>query len=149
MYLSRPRNQETDLHGNLTVKSFLLILIAISLGSAGQICLKLGLGPNKIPVDRSSLINTLANFMRAVWDPYVISGLLFYVVSTFFYLMALSRVRLSVAYPLISMSYILVVILSAVLLKEHVTWKYASIGLLLISAGVTFIGLGLGQTGGR
>ncbi len=61
----------------------------------------------------------------------------------------ISRVRLSVAYPLISMSYFLVVILSAVILHEKVNWKMAITGLAFISAGVSFIGLGLGRSGGE
>jgi drug/metabolite transporter (DMT)-like permease len=82
-------------------------------------------------------------------NPYVLAGLACYVISTFFWLLILSKVRLSVAYPMISMAYIVVVILSAVVLKEHVDWRYAGAGLLLIVGGVSFIGFGLGQMGGK
>jgi drug/metabolite transporter (DMT)-like permease len=39
------------------------------------------------------------------------------------------------------MSYFLVVILSATVLHERVQWKFAIVGLALISIGVSFIGL--------
>jgi drug/metabolite transporter (DMT)-like permease len=52
-----------------------------------------------------------------------------------------------VAYPLISMSYPLVVVLSATILHEQVKWVLVIAGLAFISAGVSFIGLGLGRGG--
>ena len=63
----------------------------------------------------------------------------------FTWLLLLSKVRLSVAYPMISISYVFVVILSSLVLHESVAWSWAIPGLLLISGGVSFIGLGLGR----
>lgn len=132
-----------SLQGNLTPSSFGLIWIAISLGSAGQILLKLGLGHNDL--GGGGLAGTLLKILGAMANPYVFCGLALYVISTFFWILVLSRVRLSVAYPLISMSYFVVVILSALVLHENVNWGYAIAGLMFISAGVSFIGLGLGR----
>ncbi len=135
------------MQGNLTLGSFGLICIAITLGGFGQIFLKLGLGHKDLM--GSSVGQTIVRILSAMAVPTVLLGLACYVVSTFFWLLVLSKVRLSVAYPLISMSYILVVVLSSTVLKEHIDWRYAAAGLLLISAGVTFIGLGMGQVGGK
>ena len=88
---------------------------------------------------------TVVAILHAMMTPKVLGGLAFYAVSTLFWLMAVSRVRLSVAYPLISMSYPLVVVLSATILHEQVRWPFAVAGLAFISAGVSFIGLGLGR----
>ncbi|MCE5200641.1 hypothetical protein LLG39_16875, partial [bacterium] len=117
--------------------------IAITLGSIGQIFLKLGLGTKKLA--DPSVLQTFLNILRAMEAPYVLIGLALYIVSTFFWMFVLSKVRLSVAYPLISMSYFLVVILSGTLLHEQVNWMLAGVGLALISIGVSFIGVGLGQ----
>ncbi len=133
-----------DLQGNLTPASFGIICIAISLGSFGQIFLKLGLGAKKLAA--GSVMQTFVNILHAMAAPYVLLGLGLYVVSTLFWIVVLSKVRLSVAYPLISMSYILVVILSGCMLHEQVNWIYGGIGLALISIGVSFIGVGLGQS---
>ena len=130
--------------GNLTPASFGLIWIAITLGSFGQVFLKLGLGKGGIP-GGSTAIATVLNIVLAMLEPRVLAGLTLYVISTFFWMMVLSRVRLSVAYPLISMSYFLVVVLSAVVLHERVNWLLAIVGLVFISGGVSFIGLGLGR----
>lgn len=133
------------MQGNLKPSSFGLICIAITLGGFGQVFLKKGLGHGGIAAGHS-LFQTILNILCAMTQHFVLIGLLLYAVSTLFWLMALSRVRLSVAYPLISLSYPLVVVLSATILHEQVKWVFAVAGLVLISAGVTFIGLGLGQS---
>jgi len=53
-------------------------------------------------------------------------------------------VPLSTAYPMISMGYVVVVVLSALILREPVRWVSAVPGLVLIVAGVSLIGMGLG-----
>lgn len=130
--------------GNLTLSSFGLLLIAITLGSFGQIFLKLGMAENGI-ISNGSMLQIITSLASAMVEPKVMIGLSIYVISTFFWLLVLSRVRLSVAYPLISMSYFLVVILSATILHEQINWRYAIAGLMFISAGVSFIGFGLGK----
>ncbi|MCL5105232.1 MAG: multidrug resistance protein [Armatimonadetes bacterium] len=131
------------MQGNLTPGSFGLIWIAITLGSFGQILLKLGLGHKDL--GGGSIVATLFKIVLAMTNPYLLGGLALYIISTFFWILVLSRVRLSVAYPLISMSYFMVVILSALVLHERVNWAYAVAGLAFISAGVSCIGLGLGR----
>jgi drug/metabolite transporter (DMT)-like permease len=131
--------------GNLTPRSFCLLCIAITLGGFGQVFLKWGLPPGSI-AGGHGFVETVLAVLGAMITPKVLAGLAFYGISTFFWLMAVSRVRLSVAYPLISMSYPLVVVLAALLLPdEKPNWIYAIAGLAFISAGVSFIGLGLGR----
>lgn len=122
-----------------------MLLISITLGSFGQICLKYGLSGDKLGGSSCSLAATFLCILTAMLHPYVLLGLTLYVLSTVTWLMLLSKVRLSVAYPMISISYLLVVALSAVLLHERINWLFAGGGLLLISGGVSFIGLGLGN----
>lgn len=134
--------------GNLSASSFGLIVFSVMLGSLGQICIKMGIGAGKIAI-ASSPIQTFVNILSAMIKPYSIIGLGLYVVSTFVWFLVVSRVKLSVAYPMISMSYILVVVLSAVILHEKVDWRFAIAGLLFISIGVSLIGYGLGTSAGK
>lgn len=137
------------MEGNLTFRSFLLLLFNLILGSFGQICLKDGLRGGDLARHSTSILATLVSIVHAMLNPYVLLGLGLYVLSVFTWLLLLSKVRLSVAYPMISISYLFVVALSAIILHEHVNWPYAIGGLMLISTGVTFIGIGLGQAGAR
>jgi len=124
----------------LTAATFGLIWVTLVLLSCGQVLIKLGLGGQGIPVG-SNPARTVLNIMAAAFRPRVFAGFCFYVVGTLVWLFVLSRVSLSIAFPLFSMSYFLVVILSATVLKERVAWRYAIVGLVLISIGVSFIGL--------
>jgi drug/metabolite transporter (DMT)-like permease len=141
------------LEGNLTPRSFLLLLISITLGSFGQICLKAGMMTSAAGVKTDefarqthSMVGTFLGILRTMGHPFVILGLSLYVISTLTWLLLLSKVRLSVAYPMISISYVFVVILSSLLLRgENVAWGWAIPGLLLISGGVSIIGFGLGR----
>lgn len=128
--------------GNLTVASFGMLLVSLVLGSFGQVFLKLGMGEHKIVV---SGFQTLANVIHRASNPWVIGGLLLYVGSAFVWLLVISRVRLGLAYPMISISYFLVAVLSSAVLHEPVNWRCALAGLILISAGVSLIGFGMGQ----
>lgn len=128
--------------GELTFSSFALICLFVVMVSFAQILMKLGVGSRKIV--SSGPAGTLANILSAAFRPLTMAGLFIYVAATLVWLLVLSRVPLSVAYPMMSMSYLLVVILSATLLRERVDWRLAAAGLLLISGGVTCIGLGMG-----
>ena len=132
--------------GNLTLNSFGLLCVAITLGSFGQVLLKLGMGKHGIATG-STPFHTILNIIMVMITPKVLCGLSLYVISTFFWLLVLSRVRLSVAYPMISMSYILVVVLSSTILHERIQWSIAGAGLFFIALGVSFIGIGMGQGG--
>jgi drug/metabolite transporter (DMT)-like permease len=135
--------------GNLTFRSFLLLLFNLTLGSFGQLFLKMGL-PDDLSGHSRSVLTTLVAILHAMTNSWVLLGLGLYSLSVITWLLLLSKVRLSVAYPMISISYFFVVALAAVSpLHEHVRWSYAAGGLLLISAGVTFIGVGLGHAGAK
>ena len=70
----------------------------------------------------------------------MLSGLFAYGLSTLIYIPALRGGELSVLYPIISLSFALVAILSGFLLGERMNWlKWG--GIACIIAGVSFIGL--------
>lgn len=126
----------------LTLSSFLMICIFVTMVSIGQVLIKKSLGTKVLLA--GSPVTTFGNIVRSMFHPLLISGLVLYVIGTLIWILVLSRVKLSVAYPMMSMSYFLVVILSATVLRERVNWRLAIAGLLLISGGVSLIGLGMG-----
>lgn len=127
---------------DLTPSTFLMICVFVTVISFGQVLIKLSLGKKVLHAETP--VATLCNIVRAFFHPLMLTGLALYVAGTLIWILVLSRVRLSVAYPMMSMSYFLVVILSATILREHVRWRFAIAGLLLISGGVSLIGLGMG-----
>ena len=65
-------------------------------------------------------------------------GILFFAVSTVFYLVALSNYNLSVIYPISSLSYVWVTMVSSRYLNEEIS-KYRCAGLTLIVVGVFLV----------
>jgi len=120
--------------------SILLILFSISIAVAGQILLKIGINRIGI-VDFSGLEALKQLFFGVIKSPLVISGLFLYVISAAIWLVVLSAVDLSFAYPFIGLTYVMVLILSRFILKEDVNlirWAGAiiiTIGVIVISRG--------------
>ena len=113
--------------------TLICILLSTLLGVAGQMLLKHGMtrmGEQSLAVGRMGDIG-----MRLATSPWVILGLMVYVSGTFFWLIALSRVELSFAYPFASLSYVLILAAGWALLGETVS--------LLRLAGVVTICLGV------
>lgn len=82
--------------------------------------------------------------IKAIGNPWVFAGFCLYGVSSLIWLKILQKTPLSTAYPLISISYIMVVVLSFLILREPVKWVATIPGLILIMAGVSLIGIGMG-----
>jgi len=110
--------------------TILIILLGVTLAALGQVSWKLGMNLMG-PVTSFSPSNLISILLQ----PYIVLGLIMYGLSTVFWLIALSRMELSFVYPFISLTYILVLVLSYLVLKE-------SIGLNKI-AGTALIILGL------
>ncbi|GAI65407.1 unnamed protein product, partial [marine sediment metagenome] len=80
-------------------------------------------------------------FFGVIKSPLVISGLFLYVISAAIWLVVLSAVDLSFAYPFIGLTYVMVLILSRFILKEDVNLiRWA--GALIITIGVIVISRG-------
>ncbi|NPA76688.1 MAG: EamA family transporter [Candidatus Diapherotrites archaeon] len=94
------------------------IITSAVLASIGQILYKIGVDGNS-------------------WTA-ILAALGIYGISTIFYIYGLKTVPLSVAYPMISISYIIVTIAAAQMFGEAITASKI-IGILLIMAGITLI----------
>lgn len=118
------------------MKNFLMIFFCVLLGVAGQLSLKHGMGSvGRFVPEVSQMVST---FARAFSNPFVVSGFFLYGISSLVWMVILSRVPLSLAYPMISIGYVLVVVLSKVILKEDVSAvRFA--GTLVICAGVVLV----------
>ena len=120
---------------------FALLLAGVALGSLGQVCMKTGLAGDEIALDASPL-RAAANVLPFLIRPLVMAGIGLYVVSTGLWLLVLRRLPLNIAFPMVSLGYVFVVLLSAVVLHEHIRWLFAVPGLSCIVLGVSLIGLG-------
>lgn len=122
------------------MSTVLILLAAVVLATCGQLLLKAGmteLGP-VVGVGLDGVL-PLVGRVAGTWQ--VLLALALFGLSASFWLVTLSRVPLSVAYPVVSLSYVLILIFSVVVLDERprpTVW----IGALLIVSGISLIGFG-------
>ena len=119
------------------LQTVLMVLVPVLIGVVGQILLKKGMSEVG-QFDFGAISQILPQFIRAFLNPYVFMGFVFYFLSSLFWMIVLSKVQLSVAYPMLSLGYVFVLIASWFLFKEPVTvirW----LGVLVIMLGVTLI----------
>ena len=119
------------------MKDFLLIFVNILFTVIGHLMLKHGMSQ----VGRVSSISLLPSIAaRAVFNPFVVFGLLVFLMTSGLWLVVLSRVKLSLAYPMLSISYILAIFFSWLLFKEHIPW-IRIVGAFVICIGVSLVSI--------
>lgn len=117
------------------------ILISIVIGVVGQLLLKKGMntmGGLSLSLPINELVGVL---WRIGTNPYVFFGLAIYLISTVFWLVALSHLDLSYAYPFASLSYALMILGSWLMFGENIT-PFRIVGSLIICCGVIVVSRG-------
>ncbi len=118
------------------MKQLILLLATVSLNVVGQLLMKRGMTTvGAISGDLSVMVPSI---LRAFMNPYVVAGVAAYGFSSIFWLVLLSRVDLSYAYPALSLGYVLITLVSAFVLGEQVSalrWT----GVFIICVGVILI----------
>jgi len=115
----------------LNLVSFSLILTGVLLNAAAQLLLKAG--TNRIGTFEFSLDNILPIAKAVSMHPHILVGLGCYGISVVVWIMALSRVPVSVAYPLLSIGYIVNAFAAWQLFGESLTaQKLVGIGVICI-----------------
>jgi multidrug transporter EmrE-like cation transporter len=84
--------------------SFSLILIGVLLNAAAQLLLKAG--TNAIGHFDFQIANLVPIGLKVATQPHIIGGLGCYVISVVVWILALSRVPVSIAYPMLSIGYV-------------------------------------------
>lgn len=115
----------------MTWLAFALVLTGVLLNATAQILLKAGVRHmGVISLQLPALMK--AGFSLAV-NPYIIGGLTCYVVSVVVWLLALSRVAVSIAYPMLSIGYIVTAIVAWLYLGEQMNLtRWAGIVVIII-----------------
>ena len=116
--------------------TFSLLLTGVLLNAAAQLLLKAG--TNRIGEFAFSMENVVPIGLRVATNPPILAGLACYGVSVIVWIMALSRVPVSVAYPLLSIGYIVNAIAAWYLFGESLGAQKL-VGIAFIIAGVWLV----------
>lgn len=115
---------------------FVLILIGVLLNASAQLLLKAGM--SQIGHFDFSLANVLPISLKVMANPPIITGLFAYVMSVVVWLLVLSRVQVSFAYPMLSIGYIVNAIAAYYLFGESLSLIRMT-GIFIIITGVYLV----------
>ncbi len=85
--------------------SFALILTGVLLNAAAQLLLKAG--TNVVGHFEFHAENIIPIGLKLAFQPYIMGGMACYAISLVVWIMALSRVPVSIAYPMLSIGYVI------------------------------------------
>jgi multidrug transporter EmrE-like cation transporter len=117
----------------MNLQSFALILTGVLLNAVAQLMLKAGanrIGP--VPLDAQHLPAAVAAFATS---PPIAGGVVCYAVSVVVWVLALTRVEVSVAYPMLSFGYVVNALGAWVLFGEALSPARMA-GIAVILAGI-------------
>ncbi len=113
--------------------NFILVLVGVLLNAAAQLCIKQGMNMiGNVSLDAGAV---LAMIPRASINPYILAGLACYVVSVLVWMIVLSKVEVSLAYPFLSIGYIVTAFVGYFFMGETLG-LYKVLGIITICAGI-------------
>lgn len=121
--------------------NYVLILISVCLSAFSQVILRFGMTRPAV----ADALNGSAGWLTAVQvvakSPYVLAGLGAYGAGAILWLLVLSRIPVSFAYPFVSLGIVLTTVIGATVLAERVS-LVSALGVLLICSGIALVALG-------
>ena len=115
----------------MATTNWLLILGAVLLGTLAQLLLKAG--TNVVGSFAFSGANLIPVGWQLATQPLILAGILSYGLSLIVWIMALSRVEVSLAYPMVSIGYVLTALAAWQLLGESLSvMRIAGIGVIIV-----------------
>ncbi len=120
----------------MNVLSFTLVISGVLLNATAQLLLKAG--TNAIGTFAFSVPNITPVGWKLATEPHIVGGVGCYVVSVVVWILALSRVEVSIAYPMLSIGYVVNAIAAWYLFGEAVTLTRLA-GIAIIILGVFIV----------
>jgi uncharacterized membrane protein len=114
---------------------YLYIALTLLFTVYGQMVLKWRLNAFDLP---SPFFGKVLFLLKSIFDPYIFSSFFSAFLASLTWMLALKEFELSKAYPYMSLSFVIVVVLSFFFLRETVS-MHKAIGCVLIVAGIVII----------
>lgn len=115
------------------LNAFVLLMTGVLLNAAAQLLLKKGM--TTIGYFNFSWDNFLPIAQQVAINPYIMLGIVSYIFSLLAWLLVLSRLPVSYAYPMLSVGYIVVAIVGYYIFQEPLTAQRI-LGILIIVVGI-------------
>lgn len=118
------------------VRAIILLVVAVSLSATAELLLKHGM--TQVGVLSFSPGEFVPSLLRTFTNLFVLTGFCVSFAASIFWISVLSRVPLSYAYPMLSLSYAVVVFLSWLIFKEDVSGLRVA-GVAVVCLGVLLV----------
>jgi multidrug transporter EmrE-like cation transporter len=113
----------------MSLTNFLIILAGVLLNAVGQLALKFG----SIKINEYGSAPDIISLLEKYLNTPIVIGLACYVLSVATWVVALTRVDVSVAYPMLSIGYVVVAILAYLFFGEVITTqKVLAMGVIVV-----------------
>ncbi|MBD3330255.1 EamA family transporter [Candidatus Peregrinibacteria bacterium] len=114
---------------------YLLLILALVLNALANILIKIG----ALKMQNLSSLSKGEIAVNLITNHFLIIGVLLFAMNVVFYFLALTKINLSVAYPIMtSGGFLLITIFSVLYLRESLTLLQV-MGIILIALGIFFI----------
>jgi drug/metabolite transporter (DMT)-like permease len=123
----------------MSLATFFLIIVSVSLSSVAQIALKAGMSASRVLMALGS-DRPVDGALAIVSTPFVWVGIALYGFSATSWLFVLAKVEVSLAYPFVGLGFLLTAALAVVFLGETMT-LVRIIGTCLVAIGVVLVAL--------
>lgn len=121
----------------MNLVSFSLIVIGVALNAAAQLLMKAG--TNAIGHFEFTRENIVPIGCKLATEWHIVTALVCYAVSVVVWILALSRVQVSIAYPMLSLGYVAVAVATWWLFGEPLTpTKIVGIGVIMLGVVILF-----------
>ena len=115
----------------MSALSLALVLTGVLLNAVAQLMLKAG--TNAIGAFQFSTTNLVPIGWKVATQPFILGGLACYAVSVVVWILALSRVEVSIAYPMLSIGYVVNAVAAYFLFGEAVgVQRLVGIGVIIL-----------------
>jgi len=119
----------------MNIATFGFIIFGVLLNAVAQLLLKAG--ANKVGAIHLTLDNLFSVGLKVALQPPIIGGVTCYVLSLVLWIIALSRVQVSIAYPMLSLGYVVTAIGAWYLFGEALSMqRLLAIGIILVGVAL-------------
>jgi uncharacterized membrane protein len=120
----------------MSVPTFLLILLSVSMSSLAQVALKHGMSSSSVQAALTR--GGMTSAVSIGTNGFVLGGLLLYGLGAIVWLKVLAKIDVSIAYPFVAMGFILTMALAVAFLDEKIVLSRV-VGTVLIALGAVLV----------
>lgn len=121
--------------------NYLFILVSVTISAVSQIILRHGMTRPDVQAALADAADPVRLARAIVLSPYVVGGLGLYGLGAVLWLLVLSKLPVSSAYPFVALGMALTTAAGVVVLGEQISWPTA-LGVAVIIAGICLVAVG-------